>query len=206
MARAVFQVLQDHTPTSEISSTKIKRGQDRSFPWQRKPHHSWHVYLTVNLKKDMVRQGILTQNLLSEQFSIKRKTRLIRLGCCSICCPDGQSNSQSLPIKSNKFWTGFYKLLSIHKPDFFSRWISANRRRKAYWHGDRIHGNAEVFRYDSGSRSEQLYTDIWPTTLCYWPASQMVNAWPFSVTRFTIGMIPYVVMLHLSCWQTLVFG
>jgi hypothetical protein len=32
MARAVFQVLQDHTPTSEISSTKIKRGQDRSFP------------------------------------------------------------------------------------------------------------------------------------------------------------------------------
>ena len=31
MARAVFQVVQDHTPTSEISSTKIKRGQDRSL-------------------------------------------------------------------------------------------------------------------------------------------------------------------------------
>jgi hypothetical protein len=30
MARAVFQVVQDHTATSEISSTKIKRGQDRS--------------------------------------------------------------------------------------------------------------------------------------------------------------------------------
>ena len=28
MARAVFQVVQDYTPTSEISSTKIKRGQD----------------------------------------------------------------------------------------------------------------------------------------------------------------------------------
>jgi hypothetical protein len=31
MVRAVFQVVQDHTPTSEISSTKIKRGQDRSL-------------------------------------------------------------------------------------------------------------------------------------------------------------------------------
>jgi hypothetical protein len=31
MARAVFQVVQDHTPTSEISSTMIKRGQDRSL-------------------------------------------------------------------------------------------------------------------------------------------------------------------------------
>jgi hypothetical protein len=31
MARAVFQVVQDYTPTSEISSTKIKRGQDRSL-------------------------------------------------------------------------------------------------------------------------------------------------------------------------------
>jgi hypothetical protein len=31
MARAVFQVVQDHTPTLEISSTKIKRGQDRSL-------------------------------------------------------------------------------------------------------------------------------------------------------------------------------
>jgi hypothetical protein len=31
MARAVFQMVQDHTPTSEISSTKIKRGQDRSL-------------------------------------------------------------------------------------------------------------------------------------------------------------------------------
>ena len=31
MARAVFQVVQDHPPTSEISSTKIKRGQDRSL-------------------------------------------------------------------------------------------------------------------------------------------------------------------------------
>jgi hypothetical protein len=31
MARAVFQVVQDHTPTSEISSTKIKRGQERSL-------------------------------------------------------------------------------------------------------------------------------------------------------------------------------
>jgi hypothetical protein len=31
MARAVFQVVQDHTPTSEISLTKIKRGQDRSL-------------------------------------------------------------------------------------------------------------------------------------------------------------------------------
>ena len=30
-ARAVFQVVQDHTPTSEISATKIKRGQDRSL-------------------------------------------------------------------------------------------------------------------------------------------------------------------------------
>jgi hypothetical protein len=31
MARAVFQVVQDHTPTSEISLTKIKRGEDRSL-------------------------------------------------------------------------------------------------------------------------------------------------------------------------------
>jgi hypothetical protein len=31
MARAVFQMVQDHTPTSEISLTKIKRGQDRSL-------------------------------------------------------------------------------------------------------------------------------------------------------------------------------
>ena len=31
MVRAVFQVVQDHTSTSEISSTKIKRSQDRSF-------------------------------------------------------------------------------------------------------------------------------------------------------------------------------
>jgi dTDP-4-dehydrorhamnose reductase len=31
MARAIFQVVQDHTPTSEIISTKIKRGQDRSL-------------------------------------------------------------------------------------------------------------------------------------------------------------------------------
>jgi hypothetical protein len=31
MARAVFQVVQDHTTTSEISSTMIKRGQDRSL-------------------------------------------------------------------------------------------------------------------------------------------------------------------------------
>jgi hypothetical protein len=31
MARAVLQVVQDHTPTSEISSIKINRGQDRSL-------------------------------------------------------------------------------------------------------------------------------------------------------------------------------
>jgi hypothetical protein len=31
MTLADFQVVQDHTPTSEISSIKIKRGQDRSL-------------------------------------------------------------------------------------------------------------------------------------------------------------------------------
>jgi dTDP-4-dehydrorhamnose reductase len=31
MARAVIQMVQDHTPISEISSTKIKRCQDRSL-------------------------------------------------------------------------------------------------------------------------------------------------------------------------------
>jgi hypothetical protein len=31
MHGAVFQMVQDHTPTSEISSTKIKRGQHRSL-------------------------------------------------------------------------------------------------------------------------------------------------------------------------------
>jgi hypothetical protein len=31
MARGGFQLVQDHKPTSEISSTKIKRGQDRSL-------------------------------------------------------------------------------------------------------------------------------------------------------------------------------
>ena len=47
MARAVFQMMQDHIPTSEISSTKIKRGQDRSLSMTEKPHHSWHVTYSV---------------------------------------------------------------------------------------------------------------------------------------------------------------
>jgi hypothetical protein len=79
IARAVFQVVQDHTPTSEISSTMIKRGQDRSLSMTEE-----------------------TTSLMTCLPYRKPKERHGRLGCCSACCPDGQSNCQSLPIKSSK--------------------------------------------------------------------------------------------------------
>jgi hypothetical protein len=49
MARAVFQMVQDHTPTSEISSTKIKRGQDR-ISHQKSPYLNFKFWKDKKMK------------------------------------------------------------------------------------------------------------------------------------------------------------
>jgi hypothetical protein len=61
MARAVFQVMQDHTPTSEIISTKLKRGQDRSLSMT---EETTSLMTCLPYRKPKERhgpQGILTQ-------------------------------------------------------------------------------------------------------------------------------------------------
>jgi hypothetical protein len=61
MARAVFQVMPDHTPTSEIISTKLKRGQDRSLSMT---EETTSLMTCLPYRKPKERhgpQGILTQ-------------------------------------------------------------------------------------------------------------------------------------------------
>jgi hypothetical protein len=121
MAPAVFQVVQDHTPTSEISSTKIKRGQDRSLSMT---EETTSLMACLSYRKPKERHGpprypdpITLIRTISDQTKDETDKAWVLLRMLS-------RRTIELPVFTNKvqqgvpFWTGFYKLLSVHKPDF----------------------------------------------------------------------------------------
>jgi hypothetical protein len=117
MARAVFQVVQDHTPTSEISLTKIKRGQDRSLSMT---EETTSLMACLPYRKPNERHGpprypdpITLIGTISDQTKNETDKAWVLLRMLS-------RRPIELPVFTNKlqqvvpFWTG----LSVHKPDF----------------------------------------------------------------------------------------